>query len=193
MPLSNALRLPQQLDTGRLTLRPYRVDDAPWYFDAAQRNRTHLAEHESGNPVFGIHCVADAAGVLRTFAKRWDEHAAFPLAVFLRGTPEFVGQIYLGTTDSALPSFNLGFFGDCAHLNHGYITEAARAALGFAFEVLGAHRVGLWCDDTNLRSQRLAERCGFLREGHTREDKRHADGSVTGSFCYGLLRGDGRP
>jgi aminoglycoside 6'-N-acetyltransferase len=184
---------PRRLDSARLFLRPYRVDDASWYCEMAQRNRTHLAEHESGNPIFGVHCEADATAVLLSYDKRWQERTAFAFGVFLQETEEFAGQIYLGTTDAALPSFNLGFFADCAHVNRGYITEAVRAALAFAFTDLGAHRVGLWCDETNLRSQRVAERCGFVREGHVREDKRHPDGSVTGSFCYGLLRSEFRP
>ena len=180
--------LPERLETARLFLRPYRDDDAPWYFAAAQRNRVHLAQHEANNPLFDIFCEADATNVLRGFQRHWRERTAFPLGVFLRGTEEFVGQIYLGTTDAALPSFNLGFLADCVHVNHGYLTEAARAALAFAFNELGAQRVGLWCDETNLRSQRIAERCGFVRESHIREDKRHPDGTMTGSYGYGLLR-----
>ena len=184
---------PRRLDSARIFLRPYRVDDAPWYCEMAQRNRTHLAEHESGNPIFGIHCETDAAAVLLSFDKRWQERTAFAFGVFLRETEEFAGQIYLGTTDAALPSFNLGFFADYAHVNRGYITEGVRMVLAFAFGDLGAHRIGLWCDEANRNSQRVAERCGFVREGHVREDKRHPDGSVTGSFCYGLLRDEFRP
>lgn len=180
--------LPQRLDTARLYLRPYRTEDAPWYFVVAQRNRDHLARHESGNDIFNIHCVEDAAAVLGAFARSWHVRSAFPLGVFLRDTDEFVGQIYLSETNAALPAFNLGFFADCAHVNHGYLTEAARRTLGFAFEDLGAHRVGLWCDETNTPSRRIAERCGFRLEGHVREDKRLDDDTITGSLCFGLLR-----
>lgn len=188
MPLRQLRALPERLDTARLFLRPYRTDDAPWYFAMAQRNREHLARHESGNSIFSIHCEGDAARVLRDFAAQWQDRRAFVLGVFLRETAEFVGQIYLGVTNDALPALNLGFFADCAHVNQGYLTEAAQRALAFAFEDLCAHRVGLWCDDTNIPSRRIAERCGFRLEGHVREDKRHPDDSITGSLCFGLLR-----
>ncbi len=188
MPLRQLRALPERLDTARLFLRPYRTDDAPWYFAMAQRNRDHLARHESGNSIFSIHCEGDAARVLRDFAAQWQDRRAFVLGVFLRETAEFVGQIYLGVTNDALPALNLGFFADCAHVNQGYLTEAAQRALAFAFEDLCAHRVGLWCDDTNIPSRRIAERCGFRLEGHVREDKRHPDDSITGSLCFGLLR-----
>jgi aminoglycoside 6'-N-acetyltransferase len=149
MPLRQLRALPERLDTDRLFLRPYRAEDTPWYFAMGQRNRDHLARHESGNSIFSIHCEADAARVLRDFAAQWQARTAFVLGVFLRDTEEFVGQIYLGVTNDALPALNLGFFADCAHVNQGYLTEAARRALAFAFDDLGAHRVGLWCDDTN--------------------------------------------
>lgn len=184
--------LPQRLDSARLFLRPYRTEDAPWYFAMAQRNRDHLARHEPGNDIFNIHCVEDAAAVLGAFARHWYVSSAFPLGVFLRDTDEFAGQIYLSVTNDALPALNLGFFADCTHVNQGYITEAARRAVAFAFDDLGAHRVGLWCDDTNLPSRRIAERCGFRLEGHVREDKRHPDDTITGSLCFGLLRSEFR-
>ena len=190
MPLRQLRALPERLDTARLFLRPYRAEDAPWYFAMAQRNRDHLARHESGNSIFSIHCEADSANVLHSFERHWQERTAFVLGVFLRNTEEFVGQIYLGVTNDALPALNLGFFADCAHVNQGYLTEAARRALAFAFDDLGAHRVGLWCDDTNTGSSRVAERCGFRLEGHIREDKRLSDDTITGSLCFGLLRSE---
>lgn len=193
MPLRHLRALPERLDTPRLFLRPYRSEDAPWYYAMAQCNREHLARHESGNSIFSIHCEADAARVLCDFAAQWQERRAFVLGVFLRETDEFAGQIYLGVTHAALPAINLGFFADCAHVNQGYLTEAAQRALRFAFEDLGAHRVGLWCDDTNTPSRRIAERCGLLLEGHAREDKRHPDDTITGSLCFGLLRPEYRP
>lgn len=190
MPLRQLRALPEHLDSARLFLRPYRAEDAGWYHAMALRNRDHLTRHESGNSIFSIHCEDDSVRVLRDFAAQWQARTAFPLGVFLRETEEFVGQIYLGVTDTDLPSLNLGFFADYAHVNHGYLTEAARRALVFAFEDLAAHRVGLWCDDTNLPSRRVAEKCGFVLEGHLREDKRHPDDTVTGSLCFGLLAAD---
>lgn len=45
-------------------------------------------------------------------------------------------------------------------------------------------------DDTNVRSQRVAERCGFVKEGHIRENKRNADGMLSGTLHYGLLKSE---
>jgi RimJ/RimL family protein N-acetyltransferase len=60
--------------------------------------------------------------------------------------------------------------------------------LKFIFEHLKAHRVRLKCDETNVRSIRVAERCGMVREGLFRENKKHPDGKYTGTLHYGLLK-----
>jgi aminoglycoside 6'-N-acetyltransferase len=36
----------------------------------------------------------------------------------------------------------------------------------------------------------VAERAGFVREGHLRQNKLNADGSVSGTLLYGLLRSE---
>jgi ribosomal-protein-alanine N-acetyltransferase len=110
------------------------------------------------------------------------------LGAFRRDTDEFVAQIYVGAVNWNLPEFEIGYFADSEHEGQGYVTEATEAALRFAFEHLGAHRVRLEFDDANVRSLRVAERCGMIREGHIRENKRNADGSISGTLYYGILR-----
>ena len=56
------------------------------------------------------------------------------------------------------------------------------------FDHLGAHRASVECDDTNVRGIRVVERCGLIREGHIRENKRNADGTLSGTLRFGLLR-----
>jgi aminoglycoside 6'-N-acetyltransferase len=182
------LDIPHRFETDRLVLRSYQAGDGPWYYEMSLRNKAHLARYEAGNPVMNINSVEEAAVVMRDFATMWESREAFFMGAFCRDTQAFAAQIYIGATNWNLPEFALGYFADAAHEGKGYVTEAARGALGFIFEHLGAYRVRLECDDTNARSYRVAERCGMVREGHSRENKRNADGSITGTLHYGLLR-----
>ena len=184
------LDLPAQIDTDRLILRPYRAGDGPWYFAMSQRNKAHLAEFESGNAVMCIDTEERAEIVVRDFAVAWTARDAFFLGAFTRETLEFVAQIYIGVVNWDLPEFELGYFADVDHEGQGFVTEAALGALGFIFTRLGAYRVRLECDDTNERSYRVAERCGMVKEGHVRENKRNPDGSLSGTVLYGLLRNE---
>ena len=185
-----SLAIPDQYETGRLLVRAYRLDDAPWYFAMSQRNKAHLARFESGNAVMGINTPADAENVMREFVEDWAARKAFFLGAFWKDSGEFTAQIYIGVVGWGLPELELGYFAEQAHEGRGCVSEAAAGALRLCFGPLGAHRVRLMCDDTNPRSFRVAERCGMLREGHLREDKKHADGSITGTYLYGLLRSE---
>jgi aminoglycoside 6'-N-acetyltransferase len=180
--------LPLSLSTERLHLRCYTSDDAAWYATMSLRNRSHLARHEGDNAAMKIATEADAILAFRSFNEEAIAGNATFLGAFRRQDGAFVGQIYIGVSNANLPGYLIGYFCDEAHLRQGYTTESAAAAVAALFHDCDAQRVGLWCDDTNLASQRIARRLGMRQEGHVRADKRHADGSVTGSLCYGLLR-----
>ena len=193
-------RLPRRIETGRLILRRYSLDDVVWFDTMARRNRQHLARYESGNFVVGIDSAEIAAVIIKELIECWEEGSTFFLGAFLKSTgtreparadsPDaaFVGQIYIGPVNWDLPEIEVGYFVDVNHEGHGYITEALRATIEWIFAHLGAHRIRLECDDTNRRSAAVAERCGFTREAHLRENKRNPDGSITGTYIYGLLR-----
>jgi aminoglycoside 6'-N-acetyltransferase len=108
--------------------------------------------------------------------------------VFHRDTGAWVAQVYCGPVEWERPEFEIGYIADVAHEGRGYVTEATRAVIGWAFGPPGAERLRLICDANNLRSQRTAERCGFMLEGRLRRDHRWPDGSVTDTLLYGLLR-----
>jgi len=183
-------QIPTRIETERLVLRCYQAGDGAWYYAMSQKNKPHLARYESGNAVMTIDTEEEAELVVCDFAAAWTARTAFFMGAFRRDTQAFVAQIYIGVVNWDLPEFEIGFFVDVEHAGQGYVTEATRGTLRFIFEHLGAHRVRLKCDDTNVRSWRVAERCGMVQEGHIRENKKNADGSVSGTLHYGLLRSE---
>ena len=178
------------LETERLLLRPYRSNDGSLYYQISQRNRSHLERYESGNILMHLLSEEEAERAIQRLIATRDSGEAYFLGVFDKGTREFVAQIYIGLTNRELPEYELGYIADVDHQGKGYVTEAAKAALQYVFEQLGAHRVRLECDDTNLKSARVAERCGFVREGHVRENRKNPDESISGTLLYGLLRSE---
>jgi ribosomal-protein-alanine N-acetyltransferase len=182
------LDIPTQIETKRLRLRPYQAGDGPMYYAVSQKNRAHLAPFESGNVIMSIKTEEDAEVAVRDLAAAWVARECFFMGAFDKETGDFVAQIYIGPINWDLPEFLVGYFVEVDHEGHGYVTEALKGALQFIFEHLKAHRVSLECADTNVRSCRVAERCGMVREGHTRENKQNADGTYRGDLKFGLLR-----
>jgi ribosomal-protein-alanine N-acetyltransferase len=182
------LEIPARIEAPRIYLRSYEAGDGPWYYAMSRKNRTHLARYEADNVVMSIDSEQDAEIVVRELAAAWGARSSFFMGAFDKETDEFVAQLYIGPVNWALPEFEIGFFVDKDHEGQGYVTEAVRAAMEFLFEHLGAHRVRMECDDTNERSRRVAERCGLVKEGHVRENKRNVDGTLSGTLHFGLLK-----
>ena len=80
-------------------------------------------------------------------------------AVELKDSGEFVGRVGLHQPDG-WPDLELGWMLMPAQRHHGYATEAARAALGFAFNALQAPRAISLIRNGNVASERLARRLG---------------------------------
>lgn len=158
------------------------------YFQVGQKNRTHLQRFESGNSILTARSEDEAEQIIGEYCAAWRERRYFCLGVFNRDNAEFVAQVYVGVVNRALPEFEVGYFVDCENEGQGYVSEAVRAVLNWLFHDLEAQRVSLNCNDTNLRSARVAERCGFILEGHRRENHRDPDGITSGDLCFGLLR-----
>ena len=74
----------------------------------------------------------------------------------------------------------------------GYGTEAGRAVVAWAFDVVGLHRVSLEVYAFNPAAQRSYEKIGFVVEGRAREVLRDGDGWVD-AITMGLLASDPRP
>jgi ribosomal-protein-serine acetyltransferase len=158
------------------------------------KNHEHLMQYESENVAARFFSSEEAAEELvRELANAWEKRSCFFIGAFDKHTGEFVAQIYIGPVDWRLPEFQIGYFAEVDHEVQEYVTEAVRATLQILFEQLNAHRVRLKCDETNLRSIRVAERCNMIKEGYLRENKRQPDGTYSGSLIYGLLKSEFQP
>ena len=71
----------------------------------------------------------------------------------------------------------------------GAATHAVRLLTGWGFATLGLARIGLTCAPDNMPSQRVAERCGFTREGLLRSHMAFKGGRRD-TVVYGLLAGE---
>lgn len=185
--------IPTRFDAERILLRSYDAGDGPWFYEMVQRNRTHLARYEAGNVVLTVDSIESAEKLVCELAAEWQANRCYFMGVFERASGEFVAQVYVGPLNRELQEYAVGYFADCKHEGQGYVTEAVRAALDFVFLNLKAHRARIECEDTNERSWKVAERCGFVREGQLHENKRLADGTWTGTLYYGLLRSEFQP
>ncbi len=185
-------RLPLQLKTKRLILRPYTEEDAAWYYQMSLRNRGHLRRYESGNVAMSLTSEEHTRKTLGTLASYWREGTCYFMGAFDRTSRGFVAQVYVGPFSLEPVDFIIGYVADCAHEGRGYVTEAVTATVSNIFDYLGAEQVRIHCDETNERSRRVAERCGFRLDKTFPEEKKGPDGilQMCSTVVYLRLRSD---
>jgi len=186
-PLPN---LNEPIQTKRLYIRGLQKGDGKNYYKVSLRNKEHLAEFESDNVVNEVKSEEGAESIVRELAEGWEAGKYFFMGMFDKKTDDFVGQIYVGPANWDLPEFQIGYFADVDQEGKGYITEAVRAVIEMLFDKCMAHRIRLDCSDRNVRSIKVAERCGLTREGYFRENKKHPDGSFSGDVHYAILKNE---
>lgn len=86
-------------------------------------------------------------------------------AIDAKETGRFVGQCGLYPAEWTGPEIELAYHFRTAAQNHGYATEAARAALAYGFSHAGLERVIALVMPENLASRRVAEKAGLRFEG----------------------------
>lgn len=166
-------KLPE-LEGDRVRLRLGRDDDAPaivaYFRDNLERLRgsmprpapTLLTEaHWREQTARSLEDFrADRAVRLFVFLKESEGRGAGDVA----GTVNFT-QIARGPARSCVLGYGIagGLEGK------GYMTEALRLALAYAFGPLGLHRVSANYRPTNARSGRLLRKLGFVVEGYARD------------------------
>jgi [ribosomal protein S5]-alanine N-acetyltransferase len=109
------------------------------------------------------------------------------LAIERTSDGAFIGWCSIMNWDTNYRTAMIGYcFSDSAW-GHGFATEAARAALQWAFDTLNLNRVQSGADTRNRASERVLEKLGFVREGTLRESC-IVNGEVSDESVYGLLR-----
>ncbi|MDD5143319.1 GNAT family protein [Methanoregula sp.] len=93
----------------------------------------------------------------------------YTLAARDRRTREFIGLTFIEIDPAQESTAEVGIVLLPAFCRNGYGSEILRTYLRFGFGTLGMHRVFGKCDEQNLPSARLMERCGLVYEGTIRE------------------------
>ena len=113
---------------------------------------------------------------------------ALELAVTSGESGEVLGAVGLSNVELSQLRSGVGYWLAPEARGHGYATAAVRALARWAFEQLGLGRLELVTHPDNVASQRVAERCGFVREGLLRSHMLiRSTGQRRDSLVYGLL------
>ncbi len=174
------------LTSQRLTLRLLTEEDALTYLALEVKNRTLFSRY-SGSRKPEFYTLEYQIEAIRRAQKGWDEDTKYNFGIYLNETCELIGGIALNEVmRGSLQSCYIGYSLDQEHNGLGYMSEAVKLLMAFAFEVLKLHRIEAGVMPVNIRSQRVLEKCGFVREGLARKNV-NIQGKWEDHYAYGII------
>lgn len=147
-----------EIETARLRLRLFRASDAP----AMHRIWRDPDVSRYFSPDSAERTEAQVLHVLMRTYERWRERGYSQWGVALKSAPtdDIIG--YCGLQPLADTNNVEVYYGfPREHWGQGLATEAARAALRFAFEIRNMPLVGAVAHPDNTASHRVLEKCGM--------------------------------
>lgn len=158
------------IETERLRLSSPHEVKAEAVCDYYTRNRAFLARFSPARED-SFFTLPFQAVLVRAQALEWEAGREYRFYLTRKGNDSrIIGTIALtNVIRGVFLSCFLGYQLDEEQVNRGYMTEAAKRTVRFAFEDLGLHRVEANIIPRNAASRAVAEKSGFAAEGISRE------------------------
>ena len=173
---------------GPRCLRPLDIQDAEAWFTVLEAHRDFLLPLI---PTPGrIHTLDDAVAYMRRAEADHRSGTAYRFGLWQAG--DLQGEVLLFSVRSADRCAELGYWLAEDAQGKGLMSWACREIVSFAFGELGLNRLELRTPTENARSQALARKLGFTREGTLRQAHR-LNGRFPNYQIFGLLASEWRP
>ncbi len=178
-----------RLESERLVLRPFSAKDAP----VVQRLAGDPAVAETTLNIPHPYEDGMAESWISTHQPDFDAGKGVTFAITLRETDEVLGAISLRIEQFSRAS--MGYWIGKPYWGQGYCTEAAKAAIAYAFDDLGLNKIHATYLPRNPASGRVMEKAGMHYEGYLRQHVYKAealgkDGVYEDLKLYAVLRDD---
>lgn len=157
-----------QIGTSRLRLRALTIEDAPAIYRYA--SDPEVARFTLWRP----HKSEEST---RQFVRFFTQPTFLSWVFTLREDEAVAGMVFFHSFCKHHRKAELAFNLARGHWNKGLATEAAGAALAFAFSQLNLNRVEATCMPANVGARRVLEKCGMSYEGRMRRSHLRYDGA----------------
>jgi [ribosomal protein S5]-alanine N-acetyltransferase len=177
--------------SGRIALRFLEESDAEVLLHLHLRNRSFF-ERYSVTRDDSFYTLDSRKEAIRQQQMLREQDVSYSFGIFLRETGELIGDIALTEIQRAnLQSCWLGYLLDEQHNGKGYMTEAVRWVVGYAFDELTLHRIEAGVMPKNPASMRVLEKVGFRKEGLARKNV-NINGQWEDHWTFAILSGEHR-
>ena len=180
----------KHLETARLILRPFEEQDYPLILKISSDPDTVKYLFHWGHP--GITPEADAHRFLSHALNEW---ARTPVRVreyciVLKETGETLGEGSVEYWGDDGKTAELGWILTPEYRGKGYVTEAGRELIRYAFEEMQVDTVIAHCDTRNAPSYRVMERLNMHLDSMEKECRpaKEPNGKMSDEYTYAIFR-----
>ena len=116
-----------------------------------------------------------------------EENLDINWAVTLKGSDKCIGIMGFYRTQPEHFRTELGYMITPENWGKGYVTEAVKTLLNFAFNTLNFHSIEAVIDSRHVASENVLQKVGFEKEAHFKENF-YYNNEFTDTVIYGLLK-----
>lgn len=176
----------QRIETDRLILRRYKIEDADamyknWASDSEVTKFLTWQPHPS---------VDVSRGIIEDWLKKYSDEKYYQWAIVLKDNGnEPIGGISVVHMNEDISMVHIGYCLGRAWWRRGIMSEALKAVTDFMFDTVEVNRVESRHDPRNPNSGKVMQKCGMKYEGTLRSADRNNQG-ICDACYYALLRSE---
>lgn len=177
----------KKLETSRLILRPFTLEDAPamyrnWASDPEVTRYLTWPAHGS---------VDISRMILQDWISHYEEDTFYQWAIVPKETGEPVGSVSVVSHNDAAQLVQIGYCIGTRWWHQGITSEALQAVIGFFFRDVGMNRIEARHDANNPHSGGVMRKCGMIYEGTHRSSDVNNQG-ICDACWYSILASEWR-
>jgi ribosomal-protein-alanine N-acetyltransferase len=172
------------LESDRLMLRKMSLEDAPDLFEYASDSQ--VAQYTTWTP---HQSLEDSQIFLNSILEKYQTHESCDWGIIHKGDCKLIGTCGFVNWVQAHHHAEMGYALSRAYWGQGYMPEAVKAVVAFAFQETNLNRIEARCKLPNQASARVMEKVGFSFEGILRQQML-SKGSFHDMKLYAILRED---
>ncbi|MBA4407051.1 GNAT family N-acetyltransferase [bacterium] len=172
------------LEGERLILRKIILDDAPDIFEYA-----HMPEVAEFLPWFPHQTIQDSIDFIKFAEEKFASDEWIILGIELKENRKLIGSIDIRGWNSVNNYADIGYVISKNFWGKGIMTEALKAVIKYCFDELRLNRIEAHCEEANIGSWKVMEKCGMKNEGTLRE-KIFVKNRYRSMKMYSILRSE---
>lgn len=183
------LHIKESLQTSRLLLKRYQEGDGRIVYNLIVANKSRLEDHFP-RTIAQITDENKSELYVRSRIADWYAQRGYFFGIWEMSSQTYIGQISVKNIDWEIPRAEIGYYISKEYEGKGLMTEVLKQIIKFSFEQLKVKKLFLRTTPSNARSSKLAENCGFVKEGWLRKDFLKSDKTLVDIIYYGITLQD---